>query len=97
MRAGLLHNFHLDKLKLQTRYEKIYSGDKIKFVYLRKPNKLLENVIAFKDVLPEEFDIRDYIDYDLQFDKAFVEPIKTMLDAIDWQVEKRATLEDFWK
>ena len=96
VRAGLLHNYHLDKLKLQTKYEKIYSGDKIKFVYLRKPNKLLENVIAFKDVLPEEFDIRDYIDYDLQFDKAFVEPIKTMLDAIDWQVEKRATLEDFW-
>ena len=96
IRASLLHNYHIDKLDLGNVHEKIYSGEKIKFLYLRKPNTLYENVVAFKTVLPDEFKIRDYVDYDLQFDKAFVEPIKTILDAVGWKVEKIATLEDFW-
>jgi len=96
VRATLLHNYHIDKLQLGMKYEKIYSGEKIKFLYLKKPNRLYENVVAFKNVLPDEFNIRDFVDYDLQFEKAFVEPIKTILDAIGWEVEKRATLEDFW-
>jgi hypothetical protein len=37
-----------------------------------------------------------YIDYDTQYSKAFVEPIKTILDAIGWQVEKKNTLDDFF-
>ena len=96
VRATLLHNYHIDKLGLGNKHEKIYSGEKIKFLYLKKPNRLYENVVAFKNVLPDEFNIRDFVDYDLQFEKAFVEPIKTILDAIGWEVEKRATLEDFW-
>jgi len=82
VRAALLHNYHIDKLQLGMKYEKIYSGEKIKFLYLKKPNRLYENVVAFKNVIPEEFNIRDFVDYDLQFEKAFVEPIKTILDAI---------------
>ena len=96
VRATLLHNYHIDKLQLGNKYEKIYSGEKIKFLYLKRPNRLYENVVAFKNVIPEEFNIRDHVDYDLQFEKAFVEPIKTILDAIGWEVEKKATLEDFW-
>ena len=96
IRASLLHNYHIDKLGLENKHEKIYSGEKIKFLYLKKPNTLYENVVAFKTVLPDEFKIRNYVDYDLQFDKAFVEPIKTILDAVGWKVEKIATLEDFW-
>ena len=96
VRATLLHNYHIDKLQLGNKYEKIYSGEKIKFLYLKRPNRLYENVVAFKNVIPDEFNIRDHVDYDLQFEKAFVEPIKTILDAIGWEVEKKATLEDFW-
>jgi DNA polymerase elongation subunit (family B) len=96
IRGSLLYNFHLDRLGVQVKYEKIFSGEKIKFLYLQKPNRLFENVIAFKDVLPQEFNVRDVVDYDTQFQKAFVEPIKTILDAVGWQVERRATLEDFF-
>ena len=96
IRGSLLFNFHLERLGVQVKYEKIFSGEKIKFLYLQKPNRLFENVIAFKDVLPEEFNVRDVVDYDTQFQKAFVEPIKTILDAVGWQVERRATLEDFF-
>lgn len=96
IRGSLLHNYHLDRLNLTKKYESIYPGEKIKFVYVKQPNPLAENVIAFKGVLPDEFNVRNYIDYDLQFDKAFVEPIKTILDSVGWKPEKVATLEDFW-
>ena len=96
IRGSLLHNYHLDRLNLNKKYESIYPGEKIKFVYVKQPNPLAENIIAFKGVLPDEFNVRKYVDYDLQFDKAFVEPIKTILDSVGWKPEKIATLEDFW-
>jgi len=96
IRGSLLFNTHLERHDVQAKYERIHSGEKVKFLYLKKPNRLFENVVAFKDVLPEEFNIRDAVDYDTQFEKAFVEPIRTILDAVGWQVERRATLEDFF-
>jgi DNA polymerase elongation subunit (family B) len=96
IRGSLLHNYHLERMNLTKKYEPVYPGEKIKFVYVRQPNPLAENVIAFKGILPDEFNVRKYIDYDLQFSKAFVEPIKNILDSIGWKPEKIATLEDFW-
>ena len=96
VRGSLLHNYHLERLDLTKQYESIFPGEKVKFVYVKQPNPLAENVIAFKGVLPDEFNVRDYLDYELQFDKAFVEPIKSILDSVGWRPEKIATLEDFW-
>jgi DNA polymerase elongation subunit (family B) len=92
VRGALLHN-HYTK---DTNIDKIFPGDKVKFCYLKLPNMVKENVIAFKNILPEELNVRQSVDYDKQFDKGFLEPIKTILNAINWQSEKRATLEDFW-
>ena len=60
------------------------------------PNPMHENVIAFPDILPEEFKLYNYIDYDKQFDKTFVEPLKLILDAIGWTPEPVATLDEFF-
>jgi len=46
--------------------------------------------------LPKEFDISKFIDYDTQFDKTFIEPIKVILDCIGWSTEKQSTLDDFF-
>lgn len=74
----------------------VQNGDKIKFIYLRKPNPIHENVIAFPDYLPEEFGLAKYIDYDLQFKKTFLDPIEPILDAVGWTSEEVASLEDFF-
>ena len=69
---------------------------KSKFLYLQKPNIIQENVISFIQDFPRELGLEKYVDYDLQFDKSFVEPLKAILDAIGWNVEKTVNLELFF-
>ena len=74
----------------------IQDGDKIKFAYLKTPNKLGETVIATADYLPKEFGLDSLIDREKQFEKSFIEPMKSITEVIDWKVEKTASLEDFF-
>jgi len=96
VRGALVYNHLLKQKKLDSRHPTVQSGDKIKFCYMKVPNPLRENVVSCPGTLPRQLGLDQYIDYDLQFDKAFVEPIKTILDAIGWRVEKKASLEDFF-
>lgn len=96
VRGSLLYNHNIKRLGLQNRYELIQNGEKIKFVALRIPNPIQENVIAFPLILPKEFNLHQYVDYETQFNKSFVEPLKTFTDAIGWSIEPRATLDEFF-
>jgi DNA polymerase elongation subunit (family B) len=96
VRAALLYNQMLKNKKMDSRFPLVQDGDKIKFCYMKLPNPTRENVFACVGTLPRQLGMEQYIDYDTQYTKAFIEPIKTILDAIGWQVEKRATLEDFF-
>jgi hypothetical protein len=96
VRACMTYNKRLKELKLDKKYETIKDGDKVKFCYMKMPNPLNENVLAIPSVLPEEFDVSKYIDYRMQFDKAFLDPLRSILDVIDWQDENRPTLEKFF-
>ena len=93
VRGALLYNFHNKKNKLTHKYPLIQDGEKIKFVYLKTPNKIGENVISYLATFPKEFGLDKQVDYDLQFSKSFLEPIKVIMDTIGWQPEKIATLE----
>jgi DNA polymerase elongation subunit (family B) len=94
VRGALLHNKFVKDNKL-SQYELIKDGDKIKYCYLKMPNKLKENVIAFVDKLPVEFDLTTYVDYDIMFEKVFKEPVKTLSNVIGWKIEKSFNIEDF--
>ena len=96
VRGALLFNHYVKEKKLNNKYSLIQNGEKIKFVYLKKPNPMHENIISFIQEFPKEFDIDKYIDYDLQFDKAFLEPLRIILDAIGWKVEETVSLESFF-
>jgi DNA polymerase elongation subunit (family B) len=95
VRGALLYNNLLKKNKLK-KYETVQEGDKIKFIKLKEPNSLREDVISFISVLPKEFDLHKYIDYDSQFDKSFLEPLRFIVNAIDWSFERQSTLDDFF-
>ena len=95
-RGALLFNHYVKKKNLTNKYSLIQNGEKIKFCYLKKPNIIQENVISFIQDFPKELDLEKYVDYDLQFEKSFVEPLKAILDAIGWNVEKTVNLELFF-
>ena len=96
VRGSLLYNKLVVDNSLQKRYNIIKDGEKIKFVYLNPKNPIKENVIAFYDFLPAEMDLHRYVDYDKQFDKAFLAVVRPVLDAIGWTEEEVVTLEDFF-
>jgi DNA polymerase elongation subunit (family B) len=93
VRGALLYNFYLDKYDLSKKYERIKEGDKIKFIYLKEPNTIGENCIAFTSVIPVEFDLLKYADYETMFEKSFLEPMNTILNGIGWSAKPQATLE----
>jgi hypothetical protein len=95
-RGALLYNHYIKEAKLTNKYSLIQNGEKIKFCYLKKPNIIHENIISFIQDFPRELNLDKYIDYDLQFEKSFVEPLKAILDAIGWNVEKTVNLELFF-
>jgi len=95
VRGALLYNNRVRSLALEKQYELIQNGDKIKFIYLRVPNTIQENVISFPGHLPDELELTKYINHDLQFQKTFLDPINIILDAIGWSAEPRADLQQF--
>jgi len=96
VRGALLFNHYIKENKLDNKYSLIQNGEKIKFCYLKTPNILRENVISFIQDFPKELGIDKYVDYDLQFEKSFLEPLKIILDSIGWKVEKTVNLDSFF-
>jgi DNA polymerase elongation subunit (family B) len=96
VKGAILYNHYLKEKGLTKKYPLIQEGEKLKYSYLKMPNPFRDTVISFPNILPKEFGLHDYIDYDIQFEKAFVEPVKVILDCMGWTTEKISTLEDFF-
>jgi len=96
VRGALLFNHQLKELNLTHKYQPLKDGDKIKFVYLKTPNRIQEDVISFSQTLPPEFDLHRYIDYEKQFQKVFLDALQIVIEPLKWNVEEQSSLEDFF-
>ena len=96
VRGAIMYNHFLKEKGLDKKFETIQGGDKVKFLYLKTPNPIRENVISVPGLLPKQLGLHEYIDYELQFDKVFLSPIQSILDAVGWSAEKVNTIEDFF-
>ena len=94
VRGAIMFNKMAKEKKVMV--DEVKDGSKVKFCYLKTPNPLMENVISFPQFLPKEFELEEYIDYDMQFDKTFKDPLRLVTDAINWNVDKVNTLESFF-
>ena len=97
VRGALLYNWYVKKYKVEHKHPFIQEGEKIKFMYLKTPNPLHENCISFFGELPKEFGIEKYVDYQTQFEKSFLEPLKNVLQCIGWTHEKVITIGSFFE
>ena len=96
VRGALLYNHYVKKHKVENKHQLIQEGEKIKFMYLKTPNPIHENCISFFGELPKEFGLEKYVDYQTQFEKSFLEPLKNVLQCIGWTHEKTITISSFF-
>lgn len=96
VKGAILYNQLLEEKNLTKKYPTIKEGEKLKFTYLKLPNPIKDSVISFPGRLPREFGLQEYIDYEMQFEKTFVEPMKIILDCIKWSVQKENSIESFF-
>jgi DNA polymerase elongation subunit (family B) len=102
VKGALIYNHYINQYKITKKYKKIIEGDKIKYIHLKKPNPLggiygEDQVVAFANILPKEFNLNRFIDYKTQFEKSFIDPLTTILNTIGWSTEKRNTLESLFE
>jgi len=99
-KGAILYNHLVKKNKLGRKYPYIQEGDKIKFLHLRAPNIYQCTSISFMTQLPKELDFHKLINYDMQFEKSFVEPLNVIIEKINWLVDRsygtQGSLEDFF-
>ena len=96
VRGSLMYNHFIKEKGLGKKFPMIQGGDKVKLLYLKVPNPIRENVISVPGLLPKQLGLHDYVDTELQFDKVFLSPIQSILDAVGWSAEKVNTLDDFF-
>ena len=95
VRGSLLYNFYVSKKKLENKYPLIQEGEKIKYIYLKtdRQNWTRENVISFLNTFPRELGMENFLDRKAQFQKAFLDPLQIITSVINWDTEKKSTLE----
>ena len=96
VKGAILYNHYLKKMELEKKYPKIQEGEKLKFTYLKQPNPFRDTVVSYPGRLPEEFNLNAYVDYDMQFEKAYLGPVKSILNCIGWNHEKINSIEGFF-
>lgn len=96
VKGALIYNHMLKEYGLEKQFVEVQEGEKIKYTYLKLPNPAQSTVISASTMLPRQFGLDKYIDYDTQFEKVFLDPVTKISKLIGWDAEKRATLADLW-
>jgi hypothetical protein len=92
VKGSIVFNHFLKKKDLLKKYHPIKEGEKLKWVYLKQPNPLGSEVLSFTTVIPEEFQIDQYIDYPAMYEKNYLVQITRVTEAIGWELEERSNL-----
>jgi hypothetical protein len=96
VKGALIYNHQIKEFGLQNKFPYIQEGDKIKFIKLVEANPFKFDVISYITSLPTEFKLKQYVDYETQFEKTFLDPMRFILQAIGWEHEPKASLEAFF-
>ena len=100
VKGALLHNYLIEKNNLENKFPYIQEGDKLRFVHMKEPNIYHASAFSFITTIPKELDIMDKIDYNTQFTKAFVEPLRFITEKMNWLIDDsygtQGTLEEFF-
>lgn len=95
VKSAIGFNNYIIKESLTNKVPLIQSGDKIKYVRLNMPNPFDSEVLANVELLQQFIDVKPYINYYAQMERVFLKPLKPIVDAVGWPIEKVNTLDIF--
>jgi len=100
LKAAYRHDYIINALNLGSKYPKFKTGDKVRYLALKTPNRYGIDTIAFHDKYPKEFEDVFEVDYEKQFDKIVFSSVKAFYSAVNWKLRKpnenvKIELEDF--
>ena len=72
-------------------------GNAIIDVICKVDDNFLKKNGLTKEVPPDLETLHKYVDYDLQFEKSFLEPLKFIVESINWKIEKTNDLTAFFE
>lgn len=96
VKAAIMYNNLLGKYNLNSKFPEIRNGDKIRFIYLKEPNPTMNNAVAFFESIQAEFGLDEYVDRELQWDKAFLSPLKSFSNLVNMDTSKVIRLDAFF-
>ena len=88
LKAAYFHDMIVEQNGWGSKYEKFKSGDKVRMVYVKKPNKYNLDMIGFKGDWPEEFNNIFTVDFEKMFSKVFYAAIERFYEAVGWKLRK---------
>lgn len=96
VKGSIIFNKLLTDKNLIDRYELIRDRGKVKWCYLKVPNPTGEEVISIDQWLPKEFGLDQYIDYNRQLEKTYLEPIRALFEVAGWDFERKPKISKFF-
>ena len=87
-KAAYFYNLMIDRFNISNDYEKISNGDKIRYFYVKQPNKYGLNAIGYKYYMPKEFKGVFEPDTELMFEKIIFNIIERFYDAVGWKMKQ---------
>jgi DNA polymerase elongation subunit (family B) len=90
VKSAYYYNEMLDILETGNKYEKLSSGDKVRYLYIQQPNKYRLDTIGFKYEFPEELGSIFKIDYEKMFEKILFQGIERFYNSVSWPIRKPA-------
>jgi DNA polymerase elongation subunit (family B) len=88
VKSAYHYNLLLDKYGLENKYEQISSGDKVRYFYVKQPNKFGIKSIAYKYYYPKEFEDVLVPDTELMFNKIIYSVIERLYESVNWKPRK---------
>ena len=92
VKSAYYYNILLERNDLINKYETIGSGDKVRYFYVKQPNKYGIKSFAYKYYFPEEFRDDIHVDKETMFDKIIYSAIERLYESVDWKPRKPGEL-----
>ena len=87
-KAAYFYNLMVDKFEVDADFEKIDTGDKVRYFYVKQPNRYGLSIMGYKYYLPEQLKETFLPDTELMFEKVIFSIIERFYESVGWKIKQ---------